>query len=73
MSEPSNIVKLHLSGSIGMASQLDKQKIWIFHWKETTWTVWNRKKFLQMAVLGYIFIYEQTEHYLGDDNQLHSW
>jgi len=26
-----------------------------------------------MAVLGYIFIYEQTEHYLGDDNQLHSW
>jgi len=29
MSEPSNIVKLHLSGSIGMASHLDMQKIWI--------------------------------------------
>jgi hypothetical protein len=29
MSEPSNIVKLHLSGSIGMASHLDMQEIWI--------------------------------------------
>jgi hypothetical protein len=29
MSEPSNIVKLHLSGSIRMASHLDMQKIWI--------------------------------------------
>jgi hypothetical protein len=29
MSEPSNIVKLHLSGSFGMASNLVMQKIWI--------------------------------------------
>jgi hypothetical protein len=75
MSEPSNIVKLHLSGSICMASHLDMQKIWItglFFENRLHGQYEVEKKILQMAVLGYIFIYKQIQYYLGDDCQLHS-
>jgi len=58
-----NTVELHLSGSTGTASHPDMQKIRIYiFFNRLHRQVEVEKKFLQTAVLGYIFIYVQIKH-----------
>jgi hypothetical protein len=58
-------VVLHLSGLFGTASHPDMKEIRIngfFFENRLNWQFEVKKKILQMAVLDYIFIYEQIKH-----------
>ena len=73
MSQHSYTAELHLSGSIGTAGPPDIQKIWMigfFFENGLHWQFEAEKNVLLTAILGCIFIYVQTKHYLGDDRQL---
>jgi len=58
-------VELYLSGLIGTASHPDMQKIRVirfFFENRLHWQFEVGKKFLQTAILGYIFIYLRIKH-----------
>jgi len=67
-----NTVELNLYVLIGTVSHPDMQKIQIigFFFENRLHWQFKVKKNLQMAILDYIFIYVQIQHYLGDDHKL---